>query len=111
MHKALLWPQLLSRHDFMHLVINIKDVKNNKSPFLIQMILISCGFCNITLLCFLKVLTRMHSSRMRTVRCSVHLGVGSLPGGVSWKGCLPRGVSTQGVYTSPPVERQTPLKT
>ena len=43
--------------------------------------------------------TRMHSSRMRTVRCSDRLG-GGQPGG-----CLPRGVSAQegvclGVVTS-----------
>ena len=55
--------------------------------------------------------TRMHSSRMRTVRCSSHLGEGvsaeggclprgCLPRRVSvWVGCLPRrGVSAQGVF-------------
>ena len=46
--------------------------------------------------------TRIHSSRMRTVRCSGHLGgvyLGGVGlGGVSaWGGCLPGGV-----YTSPP---------
>ena len=49
--------------------------------------------------------TRMHSSRMRTVRCSSRLGGGCLPeGGV----CL-GGVWTAGVYTSPipPVDRMT----
>ena len=33
----------------------------------------------------------MHSSRLRTVRCSGHRGRGCLP-----EGCLPRGVSAQG---------------
>ena len=78
----------------------------------------------------------MHSSRMRTVRCSDLLGAVSARGdvcsggclpigrvsaqGVSAEevvssqgrstqgGCLPKGVSAQGVYTSPrPVDRQT----
>ena len=44
--------------------------------------------------------TRMHSSRMRIVRCSNHLG-GCLPGvcmpmGVSARGCLPGGVCPGG---------------
>ena len=57
MRKALLWPQLLTMHDYMHLVINTKDIKNSKRPYLIKMILISCGFCDNTfLLCFLKML-------------------------------------------------------
>ena len=51
-----------------------------------------------------KMLTRMHSSRLRTVRCS-----GRLWGGVSARegclgGCLPRGVV---LYTYPPVDRMT----
>ena len=47
------------------------------------------------------VITRMHSSRMHTVRCSGHprgcvcLGV-SAHGGCLPRGCLPRGVSAQG---------------
>ena len=42
----------------------------------------------------------MHSSRMRTVRCSGRRG--GLPGGVSaWGGCLP------GRCTPPPVDRMT----
>ena len=42
--------------------------------------------------------TRMHSSRMRTVRCSGHLGGRGLPGG----GCVcPGGCVSLGVYTSP----------
>ena len=64
--------------------------------------------------------TRMHSSMMRTVRCSSCLPGGCLPGGVcpgvstqgvsAW-GCLP-----QGVYTSPPwteflTSWHTPVKT
>ena len=45
--------------------------------------------------------TRVHSSRMRTVRCSGHLSGdvypgGCLPGGVSARGCVPRGVCAQG---------------
>ena len=44
-------------------------------------------------MCLENLKTRMHSSRMLTVRCSSHLqGRGCLPGG--W---LPRGVSAQGV--------------
>ena len=31
----------------------------------------------------------MHSSRMRTVHCNGHLGVGCLPGGCLPRGCLP----------------------
>ena len=39
--------------------------------------------------------TRMHSRRMRTVRCSCHLWVGGVClGGMSTRGGLPRGVST-----------------
>ena len=37
----------------------------------------------------------MHSSRMRTIRCSGHLG-GCLSGVVCPGRCLPRGVSEQG---------------
>ena len=54
----------------------------------------------------------MHSSRMRTVRCSARLvGVGVCPRGVSAWGYLPggsayEGVSGQGMYTSP-VDRMT----
>ena len=82
----------------------------------------------------IKEKTRIHSSRMRTVRCSGRLvGRGSAQGGGSAWGCLPRGVSAQGglpegvsswtglsaqeevsawggVYTAPPVDRQTPVK-
>ena len=48
----------------------------------------------------------MHSSRMRTVRCSDHLGRGVCPAGV---GCLPRGESAR----PPPVltESETDVKT
>ena len=35
------------------------------------------------------VKTRIHSSRMRTVRCNGHLGVGGLPGDVCLGGCTP----------------------
>ena len=42
--------------------------------------------------------TRMHSSGMRTIRCSRHLGGGLLPRWVSAHGMSARGVSTQGVY-------------
>ena len=47
------------------------------------------------------ILTRMHSRRMRTVRCSDRLDGGCLPGGCLPGGCLPggclpRGVSVQG---------------
>ena len=56
---------------------------------------------------WLQLKTRMHSSRMCTVRCSGRRGGGCLPGGVSvqgglpGRGCLPegslpRGVSVQG---------------
>ena len=41
--------------------------------------------------------TRMHSSRMRTVRCSGCLG-GCLPKG----GCLPRGISQHALGQTPP---------
>ena len=49
--------------------------------------------------------TRMHSSRMRTVRCSGRRGGGGyLPGGISaMGGCLPR----QGGVSHPPVHRIT----
>ena len=65
---------------------------------------------------------RMHSSRMRTVRCSYRLG-GCLPGGVSsqWgEECLPRGVCLPnwgggvcpvGCTPSPDPEVETPLWT
>ena len=56
-----------------------------------------------------KQQTGVHSSRMRTVRCSSRL-----PGGVSGQwGMSGPGVSAcQGVYTFPPlVDRQTPVKT
>ena len=69
--------------------------------------------------------TRMHSSRMRTVRCSGRrvggergVSGGCLPGGVCLEGCLPgeRGVSAPvhgGVHTPLPLWRewQTPVKT
>ena len=68
-------------------------------------------FANFKRLVFISP-TRIHSSRMRTVRCSSHPGRGGrvsaqggvYPGGVSPVGrCLPRGVSAwQGVYTSSP---------
>ena len=64
---------------------------------------------------------RMHSSRMRTVRCSYRLG-GCLPGGVSsqWgEGCLPvgvclpkgEGVMPCGMYIPRPRVRNPPLWT
>ena len=56
--------------------------------------------------------TRMHSSSMRTVRCSGRLGWWCLPRGCLSRGCLPRGGGVwlgsvcrggclPGVYTSP----------
>ena len=56
----------------------------------------------------LNILTRMHSSRMRTIRCSSHLGRGCLPRRVS--AC--QGVSAQGVSAwhegcTPPPRGQT----
>ena len=39
-----------------------------------------------------EVITRMHSSRMRSVRYSGHLGGGVLARGGLPRGCLPRGV-------------------
>ena len=43
------------------------------------------------------ITTRMHSNRMRTVCCSGHWG-DVWPGGcLVWLGCLPRGVSAQGI--------------
>ena len=55
--------------------------------------------------------TRMHSSRMRTVRCSGRLG-GCLPGGCLPMECLPQGSPQEGgvcpgVYT-PWTQKQTP---
>ena len=53
---------------------------------------------------------RMHSSRMRTVRCSGRRGRGCLPRGVSAKGDLPRGGCLPQFmlgYTHPPVNRIT----
>ena len=58
------------------------------------------------------ILTRIHSRRMRTVRCSDHLlGGECLPGG-GW--CLPRGICPGkvsahggGVSARPPVDRMT----
>ena len=51
--------------------------------------------------CFVK--TRMHSSRMRTVRCSSRLLGGVCPGGLSAQGgCLPQCMLG---HTSPPVDR------
>ena len=53
----------------------------------------------------------MHSSRMRTVRCSSHPGGGRLPGGCLAmvgclaRGCLPRGVSA--THPPTPVNRMT----
>ena len=44
----------------------------------------------------LRAVTRMHSSRMRTICCSGHLIGGVCPGGVSAWGCLPNGVSARG---------------
>ena len=46
-------------------------------------------------------LTRMHSSSMRTARCSSHLGGSTWQGASAWQGgCTP----------PPPVDRQTPVK-
>ena len=49
------------------------------------------------------MLTRMHASRMRTVRCSDRLG-GWGAWGVSAQGGFPRGVSAWGC-TPPPMNR------
>ena len=58
----------------------------------------------------------MHSSRMRTVRCSSRLLKGCLPGGLSVRGVCPgvRGGLSRGClpkcmlgYTPPPVDRMT----
>ena len=58
----------------------------------------------------------MHSSRMRTVRCSGCLGGrvclgGCLPGGVYLGGCLPRGCLPRGVHPLGPKVRHPPLWT
>ena len=51
----------------------------------------------------LNILTRMHSSRMHTIRCSSHLGRGCLPA----RGCLPRGClpGMRGVHLPPWTDR------
>ena len=49
---------------------------------------------------------RMHSSRMRTVRCSAHLLGGVCSGG----GCLPRGCLSGSVKHAPWTESQTGVK-
>ena len=51
-----------------------------------------------TAVCTGILITRMHSSRMRTVRCSGRpLRGGVCPGGVCLGGCLPRGICLGGV--------------
>ena len=58
-----------------------------------------------------KTITRMHCSRMRTVRCSIRRGVGRGWGGVSTQ--EGRGVCPSAFWDTPPLwtESQTPVKT
>ena len=88
-----------------------EDASRKISPYLVT----SC-FSSRLQLCE----TRMHSSRMRTVRCSGHRGWGGLPmggvclGGSAWgclpgAGCLPRGSCLGGVYPSMQWGRHPPL--
>ena len=56
-----------------------------------------CPCCKGHVLKMILLRTRMHSSRMRTVRCSGHLGG---RGSVCLEGCLPGGcLPGRGVYT------------
>ena len=74
----------------------------------------------------IKEKTRIHSSRMRTVRCSGRLVGGSARAAVLPGGCLPEGVFSWGGLPRrrvsaggrgdggvhlPPVDRQTPVTT
>ena len=73
----------------------------NRACFFMCIALTSSNKCYLRpeqLLQSFNVLTRMHSSRMLTVRCSGHLG-GGVGLRVGW-GCLPRGCLPEGVHLS-----------
>ena len=57
-------------------VVDPKGVLGMCTPLSVQILSFSCSFQQK------KSQTRMHSSRMRTVRCSDRQGGGCLPGGV-----------------------------
>ena len=87
----------LQRSPFSSYILVFLDSWNSTKTIALNYLSISL----ITPLHLLKSVncdTRMHSSKMRTVRCSGHLGGRCLPGGgevVCLGGCLPRG-SAQG---------------